>query len=98
MFWITRVPSSVKEAKDLLASECQFKPCTDERYSYSEYESNYAGIRQKQVLYHSDPMHEQKMKTLEKDLGKKLTAAKKSLRKLCKIESNCEPDAHKGPR
>ena len=95
IFWITRVPSSVKEAKNLLASGCQFKPCTDERYSYSEYESDYAGIRQKQVLYHSEPMHEKKTKSLEKDLEKKLNVAKKSLRKLCKIESNCEPDAHK---
>jgi transposase len=40
-------------------------------------------------------MHENKMKSLEKDLLKKMNATKKHLRKLCKTESNCEPDAHK---
>ncbi len=40
-------------------------------------------------------MHKQKTKTFEKVLEKKLKATKKSLRKLCAIESNCEPDAHK---
>jgi len=32
-FWITHVPSTIKEAKELLASEYQINPCTDDRYS-----------------------------------------------------------------
>ena len=93
-FWITHMPSTIKEAKELLASECQFKPCTDDRYSYFEHVSDYAGITQKWVQYYSEPTFEAKKKKFEAKLNKKMLTAKKSLRKVCAIESKCEPDAH----
>jgi transposase len=93
-FWITHVPSTIKEVKELLASECHFKPCKDGRYSYFEHVSEYAGITQKWVQYYSEPTIEAKKKKFEAKLDKKLRTAKKSLRKICAIESKCEPDAN----
>lgn len=92
-FWISRVPVTIKDAKELIKSDCTFLQSADERYSYSEYFSDYADIRQKWVLYHSAPMHEQQKKTFEKNLGKNLEKAKTSLRKVCAKEFACEPDA-----
>ncbi|WFN37836.1 IS1634 family transposase [Methanomicrobium antiquum] len=92
-FWISRVPVIIKEAKELVKSDCQFIPCDDNRYSYSESFSEYAGIRQKWVMYHSKPMHEQQSKTFDKNLVKELEKAKTSLRKVCAQEYACEPDA-----
>jgi transposase len=92
-FWISRVPVTVKDAKELIKSDCQFTSCADERYSYNEYFSDYADIRQKWVLYHSAPMHEQQKKTFEKNLGKNLEKAKTSLRKILAKKFACEPDA-----
>jgi len=92
-FWISRVPVTVKDAKELIKSDCQFTLCADVRYSYNEYFSDYANIRQKWVLYHSAPMHEQQEKTFEKNLGKNLEKAKTSLRKVLAKEFACEPDA-----
>ncbi|WFN33986.1 IS1634 family transposase [Methanogenium sp. S4BF] len=93
MFWISRVPVTIKDVKELIKSDFQFTPCVDERYSYSEYFSEYAGIRQKWVMYHSEPMHEQQNKTFQKNLVKDLERAKTSLRKVCAQEFACEPDA-----
>ena len=55
--------------------------------------SDYAGITQNWVQYHSEPTFEAKNKKFEERIDKKLRAAKTSLRKICTIESNCEPDA-----
>ena len=92
-FWISRVPVTIKDAKELTKSDFQFTPCVDERYSYCEYVSDYADIRQKWAMYHSEPMHEQKKKTFEKNLEKNLKKAQKSFRKACAGEFACEPDA-----
>jgi len=92
-FWISRVPITVKDAKELINSDCTFLKSADERYSYSEYFNDYADIRQKWVLYYSVPMHEQQEKTFEKNLGNNLEKAKTSLRKILAKEFACEPDA-----
>lgn len=43
LFWISRVPATIAEARTLIYSECSFSPCSDERYGCSEYFSKYAG-------------------------------------------------------
>ena len=92
-FWISRVPATIKEERDLVRTEDPFLPCTDDRYSYQEHCSEYAGIRQKWVLYRSVPVYEREEKTFEKNLAKSLDRARTSLRKLCAREFACEPDA-----
>jgi len=71
---------------DLVRTEDPFLPCTDDRYTYQEHCSEYAGIRQKWVLYRSVPMYEREEKTFEKNLAKDLDRARTSLRKLCARE------------
>jgi transposase len=42
--WITRVPSTVGEAKGLLNRNLEMKPCSDDRYSIFENSVNYGNI------------------------------------------------------
>lgn len=35
-FWITRVPATIEESKELLKADLEMKPCEDERYSIFE--------------------------------------------------------------
>ncbi len=92
-FWISRVPATIKEVRDLVRTGEPFLSCTDDRYTYQEHFSEYAGIRQKWVLYRSVPMYEREEKTFEKNLAKDLDRAQTSLRKLCSREFACVPDA-----
>src|SRR5512136_1415940 len=62
--WITRVPATINEAKELLDSDVVLIPCTDSRYSLYSTISNYGGIKQKWVLFHSKPMQQRMEKTL----------------------------------
>lgn len=52
-FWISRVPQNVGEADRLLDASVLMTMCADARYSYYETVSDYAGIPQKWVLFHS---------------------------------------------
>ena len=92
-FWISRVPATLKEVKELVASDLDLQPCADNRYQYAEYASTYAGIPQKWVVYHSAPLQEQQEKTRKKRLENDRKKAETSLRKLGAREFACEPDA-----
>lgn len=92
-FWITRVPVTIAQAKELHQAEVELRPCSDPRYSYAEYSSTYAGITQKWVLYHSTPMQERMEKTFDGKLEKDYEKAKTAWRKLGAREFACEPDA-----
>lgn len=82
-FWITRVPATVSEVTDLENTDLEFTLGNDERYSWFECPADYAGIKQKWVVYHSELMQERQEKTfdthLEKDLGKARKSVKKDL-------------------
>ncbi len=92
-FWISRVPATLNEVKELVAADLPLQPCTDDRYRYAEQLSAYAGIPQKWVVYHSMPLQEQQEKTFAKRLENDRKKAETSLRKLRAQEFACEPDA-----
>jgi transposase len=92
-FWISRVPATLNEVKDLVAADLPLQPCADDRYRYAEHLSEYASIPQKWVVYHSAPMQEQQEKTFAKRLENDKKKAETSLRKLGAREFACEPDA-----
>jgi len=92
-FWISHVPATIAQVKELENADLDFIPCTDPRYSYSEHYSDYAGIRQKWVVYHSEMMHERQEKTFETRLKKDLEKSRISLKKISAHEFVCEPDA-----
>jgi transposase len=92
-FWISRVPATISEVKELENSHLTFLPCKDGRYGYSENLTEYADIKQKWVVYHSDMMHDRQKKTFDSNLEKDLDKASRSLKKISSPEYACEPDA-----
>ena len=93
MKWITRVPSTINHAKDLLASNLEFKQGEDQRYSFYETIVEYGGIEQKWVVVHSTEMHKRKDVTFERKIQKKVVESQKDLKELKKIKFACEEDA-----
>ena len=93
MKWITRVPSTLNLAKDLLASTLAFKQGKDPRYSFYEIIVEYGGIEQKWVIVHSTEMQKRKDITFEKKIQKKIAESQKDLKELMKIKFACEEDA-----
>ena len=92
-FWITRVPGTISQVKDLENADLTFLPSKDPRYSYSEHYTDYSNIRQKWIVFHSEMMHERQEKTLENNVEKDFEKARISLKKLSVHEFACEPDA-----
>jgi len=91
--WVTRVPASVKEAKELLFKDLEMKPCKDNRYSFFETQISYKGIDQKWVVIDSKEMHAKKAKTFDKNIEKEYKTAQISLNKLMRTAFACETDA-----
>lgn len=72
--WLTRVPESLSEAKELVRSEVPMTSLEgDIRYSFYETSSGYGGIEQKWVLFHSSEMAKKQMETFEKRLKKAMS-------------------------
>jgi len=96
--WITRVPATINEVKDLLNADIKLEFCTDQRYSYYETTSSYGGVEQKWVLIQSKAMKKRMEKTFDNNIEKKLETANKSLNKLKRVEHACEKDANKAAK
>ena len=94
--WITRVPATITEVKDLLGADIELEVCTDSRYSYYEVKSSYGGIEQKWALIQSKEMKKRKEKTFDKNIEKDLKAAQRAINKLKKMEYACYEDAKRG--
>ena len=93
--WITRVPATLNNVKDLLNADVEMKTCNDERYSFYETTSSYGGINQKWVLIESELMKKRKDKTFDKNVEKDMVTSLRSLNKLKRTEYACEEDARK---
>ena len=92
--WITRVPATINEVKDLQNTDVELDVCTDMRYSYYETTSSYGGMKQKWVLFQSKATKKQMEKTFNNNIEKKLETANKSLNKLKRVAYACEKDAN----
>ena len=92
--WVTRVPATINEVKDLQNTDVELEFCTDERYSYYETTSSYGGMEQKWVLIQSKATKKRMEKTFDINIEKKLQTANKSLNKLKRVEYACEKDAN----
>ena len=93
--WVTRVPATINEVKDLQNTDVELEVCTDMRYSYYETTSSYGGMKQKWVLFQSKATKKRMKKTFDKKIEKELNNAKKSLNKLKRVEYACEEDANR---
>jgi len=80
-FWISRVPATITEAKELLNANLNLKPLkSDERYSFYQTFVDYGGVKQKWVLLLSHKMKEKKEVTLRRKLEKSLKKQKSRLK------------------
>jgi transposase len=94
LFWITRVPMSLRSSKDLVQSVSKEQMTKiDENYSYLEICSSYADIRQRWLLVFSEAAYNKEIKTVEKKIGNGVIAETKAFNELCKQEFSCEKDA-----
>lgn len=94
--WITRVPATLKEVKEILSKSDDLEFIKiDDNYSYYEHESNYAEIKQNWVVIFSKHAYHREIKTLDKQIAKKIEKEMKTFDTLCKVEFACESDAEK---
>ncbi|NBC03721.1 MAG: IS1634 family transposase [Bacteroidetes bacterium] len=95
--WVTRVPETIKEAKNLVDSvdPDNMKRCSDPNYRFSLHDSDYADIRQRWVIVYSQKAYDREMHTFKMNLEKARVKAEKDLWHLGNQAYACEADARK---
>ncbi len=92
--WLSRAPSTIKEAQNLLALPNElFVSSSREGYKIAEVGSYYAGIKQRWLVVESAQRRESDLRKIENRLKQKLAQAQSQLKALCRREFACEPDA-----
>ena len=95
--WLSRVPLTVKAARELVKS-VEGNDLTKSQvqgYSHVEVWKTYAGIKQRWLLVESQKRREADLKKLEKKIKKDWVLARKNLRELSSQELACIADAKK---
>jgi transposase len=94
--WLSRVPASLSEAKQLLYQTeptwLEADDCPD-GYRLAVYNSEYAGVAQRWLLIESEARQASDLDKLQQQLLKQQKEAKASWQKLAKQSFACEPDA-----
>lgn len=93
-FWISRVPEIIKEAKEIVCSNVEWNACVDPRYKYSVFESSYANIPQKWILFYSEELHKKQVAHDIEKMKKQLEKDQTVLHKMLVKGFACEKDAH----
>lgn len=96
--WLTRVPNSLKVAKDLIADidKKSFKPLHDyEKYQYQEVCNTYGDVKQRWLVLKSEEKFIRDLKNLDKKVAKLNVVAEKECKKLLKQEFATASDALK---
>ena len=94
--WISRVPFTIKAAKDLaqtLLPEQFMKSTLFKGYQFCSVCHEYAGIKQQWVVVESDERKSADLKSLSQRISKSLAAKLSSLKRLSNHEFVCESDA-----
>jgi transposase len=93
--WLTRVPETITEAKNIIlksSEEIQWKQL-ENGYKIAPFTSNYGDIEQRWLLVYSEQAYNREKRTLEKNLIKKDEAIKNTLWRLGNETFDCEKDA-----
>lgn len=95
--WITRVPETIKAARELSMLPDKEIAWQDLGKGYRIYEltSNHGGMAQRWLLVHSDQAYKREKKTLDRRISKEEDALKKALWHLGNDTFSCEKDALK---
>jgi transposase len=92
MKFITRVPYALKAAKEACLEYLEFTEI-DENYSYSEFENDYAGVKQRWILVLSKHAKKKEALTLHKAIRKERKEIRTQLKKLKATDYACASDA-----
>jgi transposase len=81
IFWLCRVPETVKEAKEFCQriEPSQMQSSKDEGYCYLEIGSSYGGVSQRWLLVFSRAAYQREISTFEKRVAKEKQKAEKEL-------------------
>jgi len=95
--WLTRVPETIKEAKNIVLKGDNSIDWIDaaDGYRTCSCQSNYGGIQQRWVLVFSEKSFQRETKTLEAKINKQETKQTAELKKLTQKQFGCEEDALK---
>lgn len=95
--WVTRVPETITEAKNLVEKVDKEISWVEVEggYKIAGYKSFYGGIEQRWLLVFSEQAYQREKKTLEKKLEQEEERLKQALRHFRKEEFHCEEDARK---
>jgi len=92
MRWITHVPDTLMEAKQMKQYVSELEPlCSG--YAGKEFTSEYGGVKQRWLLVHSDQARLREEKTLKKRIEQEKQQALKDLRSWSRTDFDCEKDA-----
>ncbi len=95
ILWITRVPESIKEAKELCEKEeVEWRECKN-GYKMASHLSEYGGMKQRWLLIYSQQAFEREEVTLQKKIQKEKEELEKESFVLNKQLFSCECDARK---
>ena len=96
MTWVTRVPLSISEAKEIVISlySEEFSKSKLPGYSWQEIENNYAGIKQRWLVVESQTRKESDIIKLEEKISKEEQLISKKLANLSKKDLDSELSAN----
>ena len=96
MAWVTRVPLSIKEAKEIVISldSEEFNKSELQGYSWQEVENNYAGIKPRWLVVESHTRKESDIIKLEEKISKEEQLISKKLANLSKKDFDSELSAN----
>ena len=98
-FWITRVPETIKETRELLeypANGKNWQQFTDNpKYSFYMHHSNYGGVEQRWMIIHSEEKFKKERKTFKKNIKSKKEGVEKEFKALSRKVFACREDAIK---
>ena len=95
--WLSRVPETILDAKELMERNSQAIEWQEQEKGYktATFTSNYGEIKQRWLLVYSEQAYQREKKTLEKKLDKQEALLKKTLWHIGNEHFNCEEDAVK---
>lgn len=93
--WITRVPETLKEARQAIEVAAPVLMEALDKMSYQCLESAYAGVKQRWVVVYSPEAYQRAIKRVDRHCLKQSTAELKAFEALCRREFACRVDAEK---
>jgi transposase len=93
LFWITRVPQTLVEARQAIQVTAPGLMSSLDKRSYQCLDSSYAGVRQRWVVVYSPEAYQRAIKQVDRDCLKQSTADGKAFEALCHKDFACVADA-----